>query len=212
MSSAISRSSASRWVSSSRKSSRAWTATGTSATPPTSAPRPPGSGVGAASPARAPPHGTPILRGRFHHDFLDVLLDQPVRQRSQLTGAGAHLPAVKLPRASTSTSATTTANIFLCTSMPAIQYAIRASRHGAERVPTLSYSGSRLSRRPAGRQTTPNHFAQVRTRRISQFIGLNGPTATLDLTAPRRPILPNAEIVITFRGLKAHSANSETGQ
>ena len=30
------------------------------------------------------PHRPPVLRGRFHDDFLDLLLDQPVGQAAQI--------------------------------------------------------------------------------------------------------------------------------
>jgi hypothetical protein len=35
------------------------------------------------------------LRGRFHHDFFDLALREPLRQGSQLRRAGAHRPAFK---------------------------------------------------------------------------------------------------------------------
>jgi hypothetical protein len=41
------------------------------------------------------PHGLPILRGRFHHDFYDVLLDQPLGQGPQLGRSAAKLATVK---------------------------------------------------------------------------------------------------------------------
>ena len=52
--------------------------------------------------ARAPvllqrlPHRSPVLRGRFHHDFLDLALDQPVGERAQLAGVGPDLQPFKV--------------------------------------------------------------------------------------------------------------------
>jgi hypothetical protein len=42
------------------------------------------------------PHRSPVLRGRFHHDFLDLALDQPVGQLPQVAGAGPDLLAVEV--------------------------------------------------------------------------------------------------------------------
>lgn len=59
-------------------------------------------GVRAGAPHRLPlplqrvPHRSPVLRRRFHHDFLNLLVDEPLRQRTQLIGAGPHHPALKL--------------------------------------------------------------------------------------------------------------------
>jgi hypothetical protein len=39
------------------------------------------------------PHRPPVLRGRFHHDFLDLALDQPVSQTMQVERRGAGLLA-----------------------------------------------------------------------------------------------------------------------
>ena len=42
------------------------------------------------------PHRSPILRGRFHHDFLDLALDEPVSQRAQFARARPDLPAFEV--------------------------------------------------------------------------------------------------------------------
>src|SRR4030095_11973423 len=39
---------------------------------------------------------SPILRGRFHDHFLNLLGDQPVRQSAQFTWTGSHFPPLKL--------------------------------------------------------------------------------------------------------------------
>src|SRR6516162_2356040 len=42
------------------------------------------------------PNGLPVLRRRFHHYFLDRLLDQPFRQQSQLLGVAAKQAPLEL--------------------------------------------------------------------------------------------------------------------
>ena len=42
------------------------------------------------------PHRPPVLRGRFHHDFLDLVLDQPVGQRAQIGRRGPDLLAFEV--------------------------------------------------------------------------------------------------------------------
>src|SRR5438132_14379736 len=92
---------------------------------------------------------------------------------------------------STSTSATTMANIFLCTSMPAMWYGIdlsswerRACLVASFRV--ASYRGSWRERRDA------QLFGQSRTLWIKQLLGLACAMANLDLAAPSA-ILPNLD-------------------
>src|SRR5438093_6637815 len=43
------------------------------------------------------PHRAPVLRGRFHHHFLDLTLDQPRGEQPELARARAESPAFKLP-------------------------------------------------------------------------------------------------------------------
>jgi len=42
------------------------------------------------------PYGAPILRGRFHHHFLDLLCDQPGGQLAQLVRTRPHHPPREL--------------------------------------------------------------------------------------------------------------------
>jgi hypothetical protein len=42
------------------------------------------------------PHRPPVLRGRLHDDFLDVLLDQPVGQAAQISRRRPDLLAVEV--------------------------------------------------------------------------------------------------------------------
>ena len=43
------------------------------------------------------PHRAPVLRGRFHHHFLDLLLDQPLGEEAQMARRRTELPAFKVP-------------------------------------------------------------------------------------------------------------------
>jgi hypothetical protein len=94
---------------------------------------------------------------------------------------------------STSTSATTTANIFLCTSIPAIWYGMGSPDEGAESVPRLHHSGSRAIVGPHLKTNDAQLFVQSRTLRIKQLLGLDCSMANLDVAAPRAAILPNPE-------------------
>src|ERR1035437_5209197 len=66
------------------------------------------------------PDRPPILSRRFHHDFLPPLLLQPSRQMLDLTPGCAELPFLVFDL-SVLLRRTTTASIFLCTSIPATQ-------------------------------------------------------------------------------------------
>src|SRR5208283_1009549 len=80
------------------------------------------------------PHGFPILRRRLHDYFFGLLLDEPRSQRSQLFRVAANIRRSNWYSLSISTSDTTTASIFLWTSIPAIRYDIDSSWPGAESV------------------------------------------------------------------------------
>ena len=104
---------------------------------------------------------------------------------------------------STSTSATTTASIFLWTSIPAIRYGIGLSL-GERRACLVA------SVRVAGYRRCPVEpddaqlFGQSRTLRIKQLLGLTAPLARFDLAAPAGAILPRP-IFIAFRGPEAQA-------
>ena len=51
---------------------------------------------GSPKPFECSPYGPPVLRRRFHHDFLDFLRDKPLRQCSKLARRCAKGPAFKL--------------------------------------------------------------------------------------------------------------------
>jgi hypothetical protein len=41
-------------------------------------------------------HRPPVLRGRLHHDFIDLVFDQPVGQATELDRRGANLLTFEL--------------------------------------------------------------------------------------------------------------------
>ena len=91
-----------------------------------------------------------------------------------------------------STSATTTASIFLWTSIPAIRYGIGLSSGSGERA-SSHQSGSRAI---AGRSRSPHDaqlFSQSRTLRTKQLLGLNGSTGLIRSRRSRRAILARAD-------------------
>jgi hypothetical protein len=148
------------------------------------------------------PDRTPILRGRFHDDFFDLALDQPVGQRAQVGGARPDLLAIELKVPSTSTSATTTANIFLCTSIPAIRYGIGLSWGSGERA-SSHQSGSRAVVGFTCGRNDAQSFDQSRTLRIKQLLGLDGSTGSIRSRRSRRRHSDPRPIFMSFRGLQA---------
>jgi hypothetical protein len=73
------------------------------------------------------PHRPPVLRGRLHDDFLDVVLDEPVGYATQIGRRRADLLTLEVETAVDLDVGTTTASIFLWTSIPAIRYGIGLS-------------------------------------------------------------------------------------
>jgi len=107
-------------------------------------------------PFECAPQRFPVLGSGLHHHFLDPLLNEPLRQPLQLLRVAPNQRRSNWYASSTSTSATTTANFFLWTSIPAILYAIGFLLAGAESVPEITLSrvsGYRRSHR--GRDNAP---------------------------------------------------------
>jgi hypothetical protein len=132
------------------------------------------------------PHRAPVLRRRFHHDFLDVALGEPLGELLQLRRAGSELPAFKSPFPLD----------FLWTSTPALRYGIRISWRERRTCLVSLTQGHGLSSNDA------HLFAQARTFRIIQFNGFNCSTGSIDLTARATAILATPpQIFIQFRVL-----------
>src|SRR5262249_46737682 len=89
------------------------------------------------------PHRSPVLRRRFHHDFLDVAFDEPLRQAAQLPWAGVELAPFKPPFAFyfyVRHHHRERLLVYIDSGDPIWHTRLPA---GAENVPQLSYSGSR---------------------------------------------------------------------
>jgi hypothetical protein len=63
------------------------------------------------------PHRPPVLRGRFHHDFLDLLRDQPVGEAAQIARRRPGLLVLELEVAIDLDVGHDDASIFLWTSI-----------------------------------------------------------------------------------------------
>jgi hypothetical protein len=117
------------------------------------------------------PTPPPVLRRRFHDDFLDLALDQPVGQATQVERRRADLLALEASP-STSTSADHDApSIFLWTSIPAIRYGIGLSSWERRACLLASLRVASYRRRRQGRDDA-QFFGQSRTLRITQLLGL----------------------------------------
>ncbi|MGH9201956.1 MAG: hypothetical protein ACRD2A_12065, partial [Vicinamibacterales bacterium] len=86
---------------------------------------------------------------------------------------------------STSTSATTTANIFLWTSIPAILYGIGLSS-GERRACLVTSVRVASYRRVSLRVSDAQLFDQSRTLRVKQLLGLDGSTGSIRSRRSRR--------------------------
>ena len=89
------------------------------------------------------------------------------------------------------------ANIFLCTSIPAIRYGIGLSswERRACLVTSIRVASYRRARGDA------QLFGQSRTLRVKQLLGLNCSMANLDLAAPSTAILHARRFSWPFAGL-----------
>src|SRR5664280_3492495 len=156
-------------------------------------------------PLQRPPYRLPVLRGRFHHYFLDLLLDQPLGQQMQLIGGGAELAPLKL--------------ILVFPSDVSYHYRQHLLVH-VDRCDSISHhvllggaeSTQKSSPRqghvaiaaPDGRRTTPNYSRRARVLRIKQANGLNISTAKTTSPAHAFVMMPLCEFFMKFRGPQAH--------
>jgi len=103
------------------------------------------------------PDGSPILRGPFHHDFVDLALDEPARERAQFGRARPNFVAFKLEVAFAFDVGHHHGQHLLVhvNPIPAILYGIGLSCGSGERA-SSHQSGSQAV---VGRQdaTTPNY-------------------------------------------------------
>ena len=119
------------------------------------------------------PHRSPILRGRFHHHFHDLALDEPVGQAAQLRRAGPELPPFESPRPGDVDVGDHHRHHLLVDIDSRYPVGHRCLLAGAENVPDLADSGSQAIAAPTGDSFDAHLFAPVRTFRISQLTGFN---------------------------------------
>ena len=153
------------------------------------------------------PRWPPVLRGRFHDDFLDLLLVQPLGQHVQFTGRSTELAALKLILAfpgdiSHHDRQHLLVNVNCCDSI---------GHHASpwpKRRACQRYIPGRvtwLSPLPRGRPTTPNYSRRARMLLIKQINDLD--FFTVRPTLPLPP-LPRCQFFMSFRGPKAHPNRS----
>ena len=147
------------------------------------------------------PDRFPVLRRRLHHHFLDLLLEQPSRQRAQLRGAGAKRPPLKLVLAVAlplrtpppPTCAYERQFLLSCKTSHA------PSGGSGERAFSYLKQGHGLSPLPPRETTTPNY--SLNTHAPDQtYIRPQLLHCAIDLTARRRYHLTLKSIFMGFRG------------
>jgi len=132
------------------------------------------------------PDGSPILRGRLHHDFLDPAFDEPVREGAQFTGARPHLHTLEAVLVIDFDVSHDDGQHLLVHIDSGNRVRHRPLLGGSGERASLRYSGSRAV---AGSHRGINDaqlFGQSRTLRTRQLLGFDGSTGCFDLTAPRR--------------------------
>src|SRR5712664_932937 len=137
-------------------------------------------------PFQRSPHWFPRWGRRFHDYFLGLLLEQPGRQRSQLFGAAAKHPPLKLVFAfDFDVRHNYSQHLFMdINSRYPIEHS--SSWPGAESVLRLPYTGSRAIAAPPGKDNDAPLFAKSRTLLIRHLHGLN--FSTVASTSPLRAV------------------------
>ena len=121
------------------------------------------------------PHRPPVLRGRFHHDFLDFVLDQPVGQSAQIRRRRADLLAfeVKVPVDLDVGHHNRQHLLVDVNSRDPVRH--RSLPRGSGERASSHQSGSRAIAGPVELHDA-QLFGQSRTLRIKQLLGLTGST------------------------------------
>ena len=132
------------------------------------------------------PHRPPVLRGRFHDDFLDLTLDEPVGQLAQVGGAGPDLLTFKVVLAVDLDVGHDDRQHLLVDVNSRDPVRHRSLLRGAESVPRRISQGRELSSELTGAPHDAQLFTQSRTLRTTQLLGLNSSTGWFDLAAPDR--------------------------
>ena len=149
------------------------------------------------------PHRPPVLRGRLHDDFLDILLDQPVGQTAQIGRRRPDLVAVEVKVAVDLDVGHDDREHLLVDVNSRDPVRHRSLLMGAESVPpriTQGPSYHRFVREPDDAQL----FGQSRTLRIKQLLGFDYSVANLNLAAPSPAFCP----ILDFHSLSRASRPS----
>ena len=121
------------------------------------------------------PHRPPVLRGRLHDDFLDLLLDQPVGQAAQIGRRRADLLALEVEFAVDLDVGHHDRQHLLVDvdSRDPVRHRLSLRERRACLVASIRVAGCReVSNGPHDAQL----FGQSRTLRIKQWLGLTGST------------------------------------
>jgi hypothetical protein len=148
------------------------------------------------------PHRPPVLRGRFHDDFLDLLLDEPTGPRAQVGRRCPDLLACEVEVAVDLDVGNHDRQHLLVdvNSRDSVRHG--SPPGGTESVPRRINQGRELS---VGLLGAPSAqlFGQSRTLRIKQLLGLTGATGWFDLAVPAATIM-HTLIFIVFGGPEAY--------
>ena len=131
------------------------------------------------------PHRPPVLRGRLHDDFLDLVLDQPVGQAAQIGRRRPDLLALEVEVAIDLDVGHHDRQHLLVDVNSRDPVRHRSLLGRAESVPRRISQGRGLS----SARWAPNDaqlFGQSRTLRIKQLLGLNGSTGSVRSRRSRR--------------------------
>jgi len=124
------------------------------------------------------PHRPPVLRGRLHDDFLDLVLDQPVGQTTQVDRCRADLLTLEVEVAVNLDVGHRDRQHLLVDVNSRDPVRHRPLLGRAESVPRRINQGRGLSSLPVELDDA-QLFGQSRTLRIKQLLGLDGSTGSL---------------------------------
>ena len=154
------------------------------------------------------PHRPPVLRGRLHDDFLDLVLDQPVGEATQVGRRRADLLALEVEIAVDLDVGHHDRQHLLVDVNSCDPVRHRPLLLGAESVPRRISQGRELSPGLARTRTTLNYSVNHARSGPNSCSASIAPLANLDLAAPSPPFCPIATIFILFRGPAGPAATS----
>ena len=133
------------------------------------------------------PPGFPVLGRRFHDHFLDLLLEQPCSQRSQLLRVAAKLSSLKVELTIDFHVRHNHGQHFFVNIDSRYPVSHKPLLAGAESVLRLHEPGLRAVAAPSGEDNDAQLFAQTRTLRIRQSNGFD--FSSVGSTSPLRTVV-----------------------